>query len=79
MGLAPPPHDGSGGPVTYNIAGYFGQWCIPAATAGDDAKVEELLRITNYFAAPFGSEEYIFLNFGIEGVHHTLNDDGSRT
>ncbi len=79
MGLVPPPHDGTGGPVTYNIAGYFGQWCIPSATAGDDAKVEELLRITDYFAAPFGSEEYIFLNFGIEGEHHTLNDDGSRT
>ena len=41
--------------------------------------MEELLGITNYFGAPFGSEEYNFLVYGIEGVHHTLNDDGSRT
>ena len=79
MGLVPPPFDGTGNPVTYNIAGYFGQWSIPTAVNADEARTEELLRLTDYFAAPFGSEEYIFLNFGIEGVHHTLNDDGSRT
>jgi putative aldouronate transport system substrate-binding protein len=77
-GLVPPGFDG-GTPVTYNIAGYFGQWCIPTSINADDARVEELLGITNYFAAPFGSEEYTFLNYGLEGVHHTVNDDGSRT
>ncbi|MGH2533126.1 MAG: extracellular solute-binding protein [Thermomicrobiales bacterium] len=77
MGLVPPGHD-SGDPVTYNIAGYFGQICVPTAMGQDEARVEELLAISNYFAAPFGSEEFIFLNYGIEGVHHTLADDGSR-
>ncbi|MGH2562342.1 MAG: extracellular solute-binding protein [Thermomicrobiales bacterium] len=78
MGLVPPGHDG-GEPVTYNIAGYFGQICVPASKGQDEARVEELLGISNYFAAPFGSEEYMFLNWGTEGVHHTVNDDGSRT
>ena len=78
MGLIPPGHDG-GRPVTYNIAGFFGQFGIPASVGGDEARLEELLRIANYFAAPFGSEEYTFINYGLEGVHHTVNDDGSRT
>jgi hypothetical protein len=39
---------------------------------------QELLRILDYFSAAFGSEEYTFLNFGIEGTHHTLRPDGMR-
>ena len=34
----------------------------------DQNRVKELLRILDYMAAPFGSEEYNFLNYGIEGV-----------
>lgn len=78
LGLAPPGHDGGEG-VAYNIGGWFGQFAIPTSVGADDARMEELLGITNYFGAPFGSEEYNFLVYGIEGVHHTLNDDGSRT
>lgn len=78
LGLAPPGHDGGEG-VAYNIGGWFGQFAIPTPVGADDARMEELLGITNYFGAPFGSEEYNFLVYGIEGVHHTLNDDGSRT
>ncbi len=78
VGLVPPGFDG-GDPVTYNIAGYFGQLCIPTSNGKDEARVEELIAISNYLAAPFGSEEYTFLNYGIEGVHHTVNEDGSRT
>ncbi|MGH2533125.1 MAG: extracellular solute-binding protein [Thermomicrobiales bacterium] len=78
MGLAPPGHDGGEG-VAYNIGGWFGEWSIPTTAGQDENRVEELIRITNYFGAPFGSEEYTYLTYGIEGVHHTLNDDGSRT
>lgn len=78
MGLAPPGHDGGEG-VAYNIGGYFGRYAIPTPSGQDEARVAELLGICNYFGAPFGSEEYTFLNYGIEGVHHTVNDDGSRT
>lgn len=38
--------------------------------AGD--RVETLLNFLNYLAAPFGTEEYKFLKFGEQDVHHTL-------
>jgi putative aldouronate transport system substrate-binding protein len=76
QGLVPPGHDGGEG-VAYNIGGWFGQFCIPSSIT-DEARLQELLRITDYFAAPFGSEEYTFLNYGIEGVHHTVAETGAR-
>jgi len=78
MGLAPPGHDG-GEAVTYNIGGVFGQYCIPTSIGADEVRIAELLAVTNYFAAPFGSEEYTFMKYGLEGVHHTVNEDRSRT
>lgn len=39
--------------------------------AGD--RVEVLLRYLNWLAAPFGTEEYLFRKFGVEGVHYTLD------
>lgn len=77
VGLVPPGHD-SGQGVNYNIDGYFGQVCIPASIGQDDEKLRELLAICNYFAAPFGSEENIFLTLGKEGVHWEEQPDGSR-
>jgi putative aldouronate transport system substrate-binding protein len=40
------------------------------------AKVEELLRIANYAAAPLGTEEYLLIYSGQEGVHFTRNAEG---
>lgn len=37
----------------------------------DKAKIEELLALANYFAAPFGTEENQLINYGVEGVHFT--------
>ena len=31
-----------------------------------------LLRVLNWFAAPFGTEEYLFRKFGLAGRHYTL-------
>jgi len=63
--------------VTYNAVGYNGVVMIPAKVGKDDAKVRQLLRILDYFASPFGSEEYIFLQYGIEGVHYTRAANGN--
>ncbi|MET8144582.1 hypothetical protein ABZU32_30115 [Sphaerisporangium sp. NPDC005288] len=38
------------------------------------AQIEELLAVANYLAAPFGSIEYTLVNYGVEGVHHTMKD-----
>jgi putative aldouronate transport system substrate-binding protein len=76
-GIVPPGHDGGTG-LNYNIDGYFGQVCIPASVASDDGRLRELLGICNYFTAPWGSEEEVFLNWGIEGTHWNFDDNGLR-
>lgn len=35
-------------------------------------RIRELLRMMDWLASPFGTEEYLFLNYGTQGVHHTL-------
>ncbi|MGI8690053.1 MAG: extracellular solute-binding protein [Thermomicrobiales bacterium] len=75
--LVPPGCDGGAG-VTYNGPGFGSIAGIPAKDGKDPERVKELLRILDYFSAPFGSEEYNFLTFGIAGVHHTVQPDGTR-
>jgi len=41
-----------------------------------DAKVKEILRIANYFAAPFGSAEYLISRYGKENVDYTMTASG---
>lgn len=38
-------------------------------------RVRELLRILDYLATPFGSEEYLYQKFGTEGTHFTWDDE----
>ncbi|HYJ11965.1 MAG TPA: hypothetical protein VEW66_00115, partial [Thermomicrobiales bacterium] len=67
-----------GGPgVTHNGTGTFGMVGIPASLGGDEERVLELLHILDYLAAPFGSEENLFLGSGIEGVHFEYNEAGA--
>jgi putative aldouronate transport system substrate-binding protein len=77
VGLIPPGHDGGRG-VTHSGEGFFGFTAIPTASGRDEARIQELLRILDYLLAPFGSEEQIFREYGLEGVHHTVGDDGAR-
>jgi len=76
IGLVPPGFDG-GKPTVWNFQGFYGFTSIPAKIK-DAERVKELLRILDYYAAPFGSEEWIFLNYGIEGIHHDIKPDGTR-
>ncbi|WP_309108816.1 extracellular solute-binding protein [Arthrobacter sp.] len=39
----------------------------------DPAKVEEMLALANFAAAPFGTEENMLINNGVEGIHYTLD------
>jgi putative aldouronate transport system substrate-binding protein len=63
-----PGADGGDG-VSYQTPGFFGFPAISANAAQDEDKLDELLRVMNYRVAPFGSEEYTFLVYGIPGVH----------
>lgn len=68
-GIIPPGYDG-GAPrkfITKAIA------TITAFKKANKGRIEELLRIANWIAAPFGTEEHRFRYFGIEGRSYTLN------
>jgi putative aldouronate transport system substrate-binding protein len=75
--LVPPGFDGKPG-NTHLGTGFTGYAAIPAKFAREPEKIREFLRVIDYFAAPFGSEEWVFLNYGIEGVHHTIDNNGAR-
>ncbi|MEL7977019.1 extracellular solute-binding protein [Isoptericola sp. F-RaC21] len=41
----------------------------------DKAKIEEMLAVADFLAAPFGTQEFQLINNGVEGVHFTLDKD----
>lgn len=71
--LVPPGFDG-GKPAVERSQGFFGMSCIPATIGKDKERVKELLRVVDYCSAPFGSEEYTFLRWGLPGVHYDLKN-----
>jgi putative aldouronate transport system substrate-binding protein len=66
--------DGSAKPVYWLGPGAFGFSIIKQATA---ERIREVLRVLNFLAAPFGSQEYTLTHFGIEGVHYTRDANGN--
>ncbi len=74
--ILPPGHDG-GKPSWRLGGGIFGFVSVNNKVGRDQARARDLLRVLDWFAAPFGSEEYNFLNFGILGTHYTIGTDGS--
>lgn len=74
--LIPFGHDGGKG--VHNLArGSVGFTGI--SNKNDEKKVKMLLRVLDYLAAPFGSEEWLFLNYGTEGAQHTKDANGEPT
>jgi putative aldouronate transport system substrate-binding protein len=71
--LHPFSHDG-GKPIWHDYYGLYGMTAIKQASP---ERVKELLRILNYLAAPFGSEEYQLIQFGVKGVDFTLDEKGN--
>lgn len=69
------PFAAAGGPgIMYQGSSLFS---FTALKKADDDRLVEQLKILNYLAAPFGSEENFFLTYGTEGEHHTRAADGS--
>ena len=67
--LAPFSHDG-GTPVFHRYGLNLGMTSIKK---GSTERVKELLRIMNYLAAPFGSEESLLLDYGVKDVDFTFD------
>ncbi|GAA4995494.1 extracellular solute-binding protein [Actinopolymorpha pittospori] len=69
--IAPPAHDGSGvgrtwlGPPTISVT---------AISKKAEDRVETLLAYLNFLATPFGTKEYLFRKYGIDGVDYKTTD-----
>jgi putative aldouronate transport system substrate-binding protein len=40
-------------------------------------QIQEVLRLLNFLAAPFGTQEHLLVNYGLQDVHHTLDANGN--
>ncbi|MFT4211851.1 MAG: extracellular solute-binding protein [Microbacterium sp.] len=69
--LVAPKYDGGG-----DARHWFGQttFALTAIKKSDSAeRVQELLRIANWLAAPIGTSEELFRKYGVEGVNYTMD------
>jgi putative aldouronate transport system substrate-binding protein len=69
----PPPADGSKGHYWFG-PGIFGFTAIRKASP---ERIQEILRIMNFLAAPIGSEEYLLTHHGVQGVDFNFDDNGT--
>ncbi len=70
-----PPFGFDGQPGTNLLGpGNFGYAILKKAS---DERVKEILRVLNYLAAPFGSQEYMIAKFGVRDADYTFNERGS--
>lgn len=47
---------------------------VGLAKTDDEARIDELLRVMDYFASPFGTQEFLTVNFGVQDRQFTLKD-----
>ncbi|GAA4984862.1 extracellular solute-binding protein [Actinopolymorpha pittospori] len=70
MGCLVPPKWEGGGQAAHWVGN--GMYTFTAVRKASKARVEELLRVLDWFAAPFGSEEYTFRRYGVPGRDYTV-------
>ncbi|WP_327239698.1 hypothetical protein OG243_13820 [Streptomyces sp. NBC_01318] len=70
------PFAGKAGATPSYTLGYGSVGYTAIAKKADTKRVEMLLRVLDYLAAPFGTEERLFLDNGIEGTHYTRTSNG---
>lgn len=71
--FVPPGYDGAAA-QTYQDNVLFSPVMIKK---GDPEHVEKVLRVANFLAAPFGSEEYLLLTYGVAGVDYEMDGAGN--
>jgi putative aldouronate transport system substrate-binding protein len=72
--LALPYKAGSGTPGVFAGRGEFGYTAFKKAPA---ERIQMLLRVLDFLAAPFGSKEYELTHFGVEGTHFNRSAEGT--
>jgi putative aldouronate transport system substrate-binding protein len=71
--IRPFAHDG-GAPVFYLANGNFGFHVLKKASP---ERIRELLGVFDFFAAPFGTQEYLLTRYGLPDIHHTRDGNGN--
>jgi putative aldouronate transport system substrate-binding protein len=61
-------------PITYLGTGFVS---MNALKKNSPEKIKEILRIMNWLAAPFGSQEDLLLTYGVKDQDYTLDDQGN--
>lgn len=72
--LALPYKAGSAAPAIVAGTGNFGYTVLKKASP---ERIQMLLRVLDFLAAPFGTKEYELTHFGVEGVHFNRAADGT--
>lgn len=73
-GVVPPPYSGKKADQVYwNSSGVFSN-LFSSVAKGSKKRVEEILALCDYRAAPFGTKEYMLVNYGVEGHDYTVSD-----
>jgi putative aldouronate transport system substrate-binding protein len=72
--LKPFPAFDGGKPQAFLSHGFISMNVLKKASPD---RIKELLRILNYLAAPFGSQEDLLLSYGIQGQDYSLDDKGN--
>jgi putative aldouronate transport system substrate-binding protein len=70
-GMRPPKYSGGGFAPTWQAMATNNFTVLKKAS---DSRIRALLKLANWLAAPFGTEEWLFRRFGIEGVHYTMQN-----
>lgn len=73
--VAPVDFDGNGMGVKELGDGVYSLTAFNAEL--DPERIAMLLGVANWLAAPFGTEEFLFRSYGVEGEHHSRTPDGT--
>ena len=71
--MTPFPAADGGTPTYWANSGILGYSVIKQAPPD---RIKELLRVMDYLAAPFGTQEDLLLQYGLPDVHYTLDANG---
>ncbi len=72
MNIELPKWDGGGmAPIRKTPPGYA---AFVAIKKSDDDRLDQLLRVADYIASPFGTKEYLEVNYGVEGYSYEMAD-----
>jgi putative aldouronate transport system substrate-binding protein len=73
--LAPPIPAEAGGKAQYNYGiGNFGLIVLKKAPTD---RIKRLLKVIDYIVAPFGSQEYLHVNYGVKDQDYTIDENGN--